>query len=158
MTRTSGTKMCRNAQGWFSDEYDELNEDVRIIAVPQLDSYRSCLMCKVRVEPSNPPLGQCLHIAILSFVYAIDIAKKLRRSQIFDIAKKLRRSQIFNAFSRYIYSKYFELNVKFDDVIHWILDGWNVSRSLWLLAQFLKWCWCIAWCFCLWIWRCCTKR
>ena len=30
-----------------------------IIAVIQLDSYRSCLRCKARVEPCSPPLGRC---------------------------------------------------------------------------------------------------
>ena len=30
-----------------------------VIAVPQLDSYKSCLVCKARVESSTPPLGEC---------------------------------------------------------------------------------------------------
>ena len=30
-----------------------------VIAVPQLDSCKSCLVCKARVEPSIPPLGEC---------------------------------------------------------------------------------------------------
>lgn len=30
-----------------------------IVAVLQLDAYRSCLRCKARVEPSSPPLGRC---------------------------------------------------------------------------------------------------
>ena len=33
--------------------------NAQIIAVPQLDSYKSCLICKARVELSDPPLGQC---------------------------------------------------------------------------------------------------
>ena len=32
---------------------------VTIIGVPQLDSYKSCLKCKARVEPSTYPLGSC---------------------------------------------------------------------------------------------------
>ena len=34
-------------------------ENPIVIAVPQLDSYKSCLVCKARVEPSTPPLGEC---------------------------------------------------------------------------------------------------
>lgn len=30
-----------------------------VIAVPQLDSYKSCPVYKARVEPSNSPLGEC---------------------------------------------------------------------------------------------------
>ena len=33
--------------------------DVRIVAAPQVDSYKACLVCKARVEPTDPPLGQC---------------------------------------------------------------------------------------------------
>ena len=32
---------------------------VQVVAAPQVDSYKSCLVCKVRVEPCTPPLGQC---------------------------------------------------------------------------------------------------
>ena len=32
---------------------------VEIVAAPQVDSYKFCLVCKARVEPCNPPLGQC---------------------------------------------------------------------------------------------------
>ena len=30
-----------------------------IVGVPQLDTYKSCLRCKARVEPANLPLGRC---------------------------------------------------------------------------------------------------
>ena len=34
-------------------------KDVQIIGIHQLDSYKSCLQCKARVEPLTPPLGKC---------------------------------------------------------------------------------------------------
>jgi len=34
--------------------------DAQIIGVPQLESYKSCLKCKARVEPLTAPLGRCL--------------------------------------------------------------------------------------------------
>ena len=30
-----------------------------IVAIPQLDSYRSCLSCKARVEPETSQIGRC---------------------------------------------------------------------------------------------------
>lgn len=33
--------------------------DAMIIGVLQLDSYRSCMRCKARVDPITPPLGRC---------------------------------------------------------------------------------------------------
>ena len=46
------------------DEDDEDGEvtltNLQVIAVPVLDRYKSCLLCKARVEPSNPPLRECL--------------------------------------------------------------------------------------------------
>ena len=41
------------------EEQGERWTNVHIIAVPQLDSYQACLMCKARVEPCTPPLGKC---------------------------------------------------------------------------------------------------
>ena len=43
---------------------DEGDEEIMlanplVIAVPHLHSYKSCLVCKARVEPSTPPLGEC---------------------------------------------------------------------------------------------------
>ena len=40
------------------DEYTKIH-DVQVIGVQQLDSYKSCLQCKARVEPLSPPLGKC---------------------------------------------------------------------------------------------------
>ena len=40
------------------DEYTTIY-NVKIVGVPQLDNYRSCLQCKARVEPLTPPLGKC---------------------------------------------------------------------------------------------------
>ena len=39
--------------------------NVWIIGVPQLDSYKSCLMCKARVEPMEPPLGRCSKCSVM---------------------------------------------------------------------------------------------
>lgn len=36
----------------------EIN-NVTIIAVPYLDTYKACIRCKARVEPLSPPLGRC---------------------------------------------------------------------------------------------------
>ena len=33
--------------------------NAQIVGVLQLDSYKSCLRCKARVEPLTPPLGRC---------------------------------------------------------------------------------------------------
>ena len=33
--------------------------NVAIVGVPFLDSYKSCLQCNARVEPETPPLGKC---------------------------------------------------------------------------------------------------
>ena len=33
--------------------------NVEIIGAPQLDTYKTCLKCKARVEPLTPPLGKC---------------------------------------------------------------------------------------------------
>ena len=41
-------------------EDDETMNNAVIVAVLQLDGYRSCLRCKARVEPTSPPLGQVL--------------------------------------------------------------------------------------------------
>ena len=47
------------------DPLDESEREVmelhnaQIIGVPQLDSYKSCLTCKARVDPESPPLGRC---------------------------------------------------------------------------------------------------
>ena len=43
---------------------DKRDEEIMLvnphaIAVPQLDSYKLCLVYKARVEPSNSPLGEC---------------------------------------------------------------------------------------------------
>ena len=46
----------------LSDSDDDQNEtitNVQIIGVLQLDSYKSCLRCKARVESTTPPLGRC---------------------------------------------------------------------------------------------------
>ena len=32
---------------------------VQIVSALQVNSYKSCLACKARVEPCDPPLGQC---------------------------------------------------------------------------------------------------
>ena len=43
------------------DNDDEQNggslSPVQIVAAPQIDLYKSCLACKARVEPCDPPLG-----------------------------------------------------------------------------------------------------
>ena len=39
--------------------------NVQITRVPQLDSYKACLSCKARVEPSSPPLGRCSKCTML---------------------------------------------------------------------------------------------
>ena len=41
------------------DEEHTVIKDVQIIGVHQLDSYKTCLQCKARVEPLTPPLGKC---------------------------------------------------------------------------------------------------
>ena len=41
------------------DDDDCTMTDVRIVAVPQLDRYKSCMICKARVEPSVASLGEC---------------------------------------------------------------------------------------------------
>lgn len=48
------------------EEVDDIEEqqrreifDAQIIAVPYLDTYKSCIRCKARVEPLSPPLGRC---------------------------------------------------------------------------------------------------
>ena len=38
---------------------DEEITNAQIIGVPQLMKYKSCLRCKARVEPSDPPFGRC---------------------------------------------------------------------------------------------------
>ena len=38
--------------------------NVQITGEPQLDSYKACLACKARVEPSSPPLGRCSKCAM----------------------------------------------------------------------------------------------
>lgn len=43
----------------FKEGAVETWTDVSIIAVPQLDRYKVCLVCKARVEPSTPLFGQC---------------------------------------------------------------------------------------------------
>jgi hypothetical protein len=40
------------------NEDDSTMIDVQIVAVPQFDQYRSCTICKARVEPSASPLGE----------------------------------------------------------------------------------------------------
>ena len=42
-----------------SEIQDEEIENAQIVGVPQLSKYKSCLHCKARVEPSDPPLGCC---------------------------------------------------------------------------------------------------
>ena len=42
------------------EEQEERWTNVQVIAVPQLDSYQACFMCKARVEPCTPPLGKML--------------------------------------------------------------------------------------------------
>ena len=45
------------------DEDDEDGKvtltNLQVIAVPVLDWYKSCLLCKARMVPSNLPLGEC---------------------------------------------------------------------------------------------------
>ena len=41
------------------DEYVSVIKQVKIIGVPTLDVYKSCLLCKARIEPMTPPLGKC---------------------------------------------------------------------------------------------------
>ena len=41
------------------EDEDDCTTDVRIVAVPQLDGYRSCMICKAQVEPSVASLGKC---------------------------------------------------------------------------------------------------
>lgn len=51
-----------------SDEDEDLMRqlvDVQIIGVPQLDEYKSCYICKARVEPMDPPLGRCSKCAVM---------------------------------------------------------------------------------------------
>lgn len=48
-------KLC----GADSDKEETTLSDALIVAVLQLDSYKSCLRCKARVEPESPPLGRC---------------------------------------------------------------------------------------------------
>lgn len=38
---------------------EEEIHNAQIIGVPQLMKYKSCLRCKARVEPSDPPFGRC---------------------------------------------------------------------------------------------------
>ena len=38
---------------------DEQITNAQIIAVPQLTKHKSCLRCKARVEPGEPPFGSC---------------------------------------------------------------------------------------------------
>ena len=62
--------------GPVDDEYTKIDdhlmllESAVIIGVPQLDSYKSCLACKARVEPDaieadKPPLGRCTKCGML---------------------------------------------------------------------------------------------
>ena len=44
--------------------------NVAIVGVPFLDSYKSCLQCNARVEPETPPLGKC------SMLISIDTTSK----------------------------------------------------------------------------------
>lgn len=37
----------------------------QIVGVPHLDRYKSCYMCKARVEPMEPPLGRCSKCAVM---------------------------------------------------------------------------------------------
>ena len=50
-----------------SDSEREVLEtfNVQVTGVPQLDSYKACLGCKARVEPSSPSLGRCSKCAML---------------------------------------------------------------------------------------------
>ena len=41
------------------EEPAEKITDTYIIGVPKLDSYKCCLRCKARVEPSETTLGRC---------------------------------------------------------------------------------------------------
>ena len=42
-----------------SEVQDEEIKNAQIVGVPQLTKYKSCLRCKARVEPSDPPFGRC---------------------------------------------------------------------------------------------------
>ena len=41
------------------DEELLLIQNVSIVGIPYLDTYKSCLKCKARVEPQTPPLRKC---------------------------------------------------------------------------------------------------
>lgn len=56
----SGYSMHSSVERTASNDNPQ-NEIVnaQIIGVPQLDTYKSCIRCKARVEPMTPPLGRC---------------------------------------------------------------------------------------------------
>ena len=48
-------KQCKDG----NDKEETTLSNALIVAVLHLDSYRSCLCCKARVEPLSPPLARC---------------------------------------------------------------------------------------------------
>ena len=82
----------------LKEEVLQVWKNAVVIAVPKLDVYKACLVCKARVEPSIPPFEQCSKCAIQQ---RIDFCKEQTTAKLLIMANS--KMMTLSAFGKMVF-------------------------------------------------------